>query len=313
MATTMNSSADQSSPSNKRQNASTMTAKEKFIRAFSISKFDAAKLLLLYLALSPVFGMWLYNHLLFFPFTNVIDTAPIYKKIEAQTNSKKFDVTIPSGTQKLNGLLFKKAQSKKIIIVSHGNGGDIVNRVFLLAPLLLANASVLLYDYEGYGLSTGTPSVQALKQDGLAAYDYAHNELHYAPENIVLYGESLGSGVATHVAQNRKIAAIIIQSGFSSLSDAAKDRLVWLNLYPPICFNAIEMDNVGYLRGPHPPLLLMHGDSDVVLPIKHAYKSFASASEPKQFVKFDGCNHNDVSVAKAFAPCIAQFMSGLPQ
>ncbi|MBS2004051.1 MAG: alpha/beta hydrolase [Cyanobacteria bacterium SZAS LIN-5] len=309
----MQLSADSTMPADKKSLTSSLTAKEKFFHAFKLSKFDVAKLLLLYIVLSPSIGMVVYKHLLFVPFSNAPDMKAIYAKIEASTKSKKIDVTIPSGTQKLNAMLWKKTGASKIFIVNHGNGGDIANRVLLLAPLLYSNGSVLLYDYEGYGKSTGEPSVEAVKQDGLAAYDYVHNVLHYEPENIVLYGESLGSGVATYIAQNRKAAAIVIQSGFSSLSDAAKDRLIWLKLYPSFCFNGVEMDNVAYLHGPHPPLLIMHGDADVVLPIKHAYKSFAGASEPKKFVKFDGSGHNDICLSAAFQPCIAQFMNSLPK
>lgn len=309
----MQFSADAAMTSKKTALTSSLSARERFLLALRPSKFDIAKLLLLYLLLSPGIGMALYKHLLFVPFSNAPDMTAIYTKIENSTKSKRTDITISSGTQQLNGMLWKKSGASKIFIVNHGNGGDIANRVLLLAPLLCCNASVLLYDYEGYGKSTGEPSVPAVKQDGLAAYDYVHNVLHYEPKDIVLYGESLGSGVATYIAENRKAAAIIIQSGFSSLSDAAKDRLMWLKLYPPFCFNGVEMDNVAYLHGPHPPLLLMHGDADVVLPIKHAYKSFAGASEPKKFVKFDGSGHNDICLSTAFQPCIAQFMNSLPK
>jgi fermentation-respiration switch protein FrsA (DUF1100 family) len=277
-----------------------------------VTKSNLVVLFAFYVALSPVFGMGLYNHLLFFPARESYDLTEIFAKIQSATHSKKTDVIISSGKEKLNGWLFRKSDAKKIILVSHGNGGEIAHRLLLVSPMLYANASVLLYDYEGYGRSTGQPSVAALKQDGLAAYDYVHNELHYAPEDIIVYGESLGSGVTTYIAENRKVAAIIIQSGFSSLTSAAKDRLFWLNFYLPIAFAAIEMDNVAYLRGSHPPLLLMHGDKDVVLPIKNGYKMLAEAREPKKFVKFDGCGHNDICVSRLYAPCIAQFISSLP-
>jgi len=74
------------------------------------------------------------------------------------------------------------------------------------------------------------------------------------------------------------------------------------------------MDNAGYLHGTHAPLLLIHGDQDVILPIKHAYKTFAEASEPKRFVKIEGAGHSDTSTrnAKLFATPILEFVKGLP-
>lgn len=292
--------------------SNTSKPEEKMRWSAKVTKSNLVTLLVCYVALSPVFGMGLYNHLLFFPFKENYDLKEVFAKIETATNSKKSDVTIASGKEKLNGWLFKKSGAKKIILVSHGNGGEIAHRLLLVSPMLFANASVLLYDYEGYGRSTGQPSVAALKQDGLAAYDYVANELHYTPDNIVVFGESLGSGVTTYIAEHRKVAAVIIQSGFSSLSSAAKDRIFWLNFYPPVAFDGVEMDNLAYLRGAHPPVLLMHGDKDTVLPIKNGYKMLAEASDPKRFVKFDGCGHNDVCVAKNFAPSLTQFISELP-
>ncbi len=97
-------------------------------------------------------------------------------------------------------------------------------------------------------------------------YDYVRSVLHYEPKDIIVYGESLGGGVTTYIAEKRPVGAIVIQSGFSSLTDAAKDRLPWLHLYPKIAFAQIEMDNAAYLHGPHAPLLLVHGDKDTTLP-----------------------------------------------
>lgn len=289
--------------------------KEKVRWRVKVTKGDLVKLLILYIALSPLCAMGLYNYLLFFPFKDHMDIHEIVAKIEAAQNAKRTNVTIPSGKgEKLDGWFFKKKESQKIIIVSHGNGGNIDHRILLVAPLLAANCSVLLYDYAGYGSSTGECSIPEIKQDGLDVYDYVRNVMHYEPKDIILCGESLGAGVATYIAKNRPVAGIIVQSGFASLSMAAKDRLFWLNLYPAFAFNGIEMDNAGYLHGPHPPALLLHGDRDEVVPIKHAYKSFAEASEPKKLVVLRGCNHNDVSTLdpRAYAEPIAQFVKGLP-
>ncbi|MBS1956664.1 MAG: alpha/beta hydrolase [Cyanobacteria bacterium SZAS-4] len=289
--------------------------KQKVRWRMTVTKFDLVKLFILYIALSPICAMGLYNYLVFFPFKDHMDIHEIVAKIESAENAKRTDVTIPSGNgQKLDGWLFQKKDAKKIIIVSHGNGGNIDHRIVLIAPLLEANCSVLLYDYEGYGSSTGEATIPAIKQDGLAVYDYVRNVMHYQPKDIIVYGESLGGGVTTYIAKNRPVGAIILQSAFASLTMAAKDRLFWLNLYPAIAFSGIEMDNAGYLHAPHPPVLLLHGDQDVVVPIKHGYKNFAEASEPKKLVVLKGCNHNDVSTVnpKAFAEPLAQFVKELP-
>ncbi|CAN5469325.1 alpha/beta hydrolase [soil metagenome] len=288
--------------------------KEKVRWRMTVTKFDVVKLFILYLLLSPLCAMGLYNQLIFFPFKEKYDLTEIFTKIESAMNAKKIDLTIPSGNEKLNAWYFKKADTKKIFIVSHGNGGSNAHRLTLVSPLLSARASVLLYDYEGYGESTGTPTIPAIKQDGLAVYDYVRNVLHYEPKDIIVYGESLGGGVTTYIAEKRPVSGIVIQSGFSSLTDAAKDRLPWLNLYPKFAFAAIEMDNAAYLHGRHAPLLLIHGDKDATLPIKHARKTFAEASQAKTFVIIEGAGHNDLATfnPKLFAAALSKLVSGSP-
>lgn len=276
-----------------------------------VSVFDCIALLCMYAALSPILGMGLYNHLIFFPMKPEVDLTKVFEGLEKMTTAKKIDVTIPSGkNEKLAGWYLKKEGASKLIIVSHGNGGSIDHRIVLLPSMLRCKTSVLMYDYRGYGKSTGEPTIDGIKEDGLSVYDYAKNELHYKPENIIVYGESLGSGVTTYIARNRTVGGIIIQSGFSSLSDAAKDRLPWLWLYPQLAFAGVELDNAGYLNGKHAPLLLVHGDKDAILPIKHAYKVIANASEPKTFVKVAGAGHNDVSTfdVKVFATALQNFV-----
>jgi len=161
--------------------------KEKVRWRVRVTKFDLVKLIILYLVLSPICAMGLYNHLVFFPFKEQYDLKEVFAKIESSTHSKKTDLTIPSGTnQTLSAWLFKKTGAKKIILVSHGNGGNIAHRLGLAAPLLFSNCSVLFYDYEGYGLSTGEPTIPTVKQDGLAVYDYVRNVLHYAPKDVIV-------------------------------------------------------------------------------------------------------------------------------
>lgn len=269
-------------------------------------------LIVLYVALAPVFAMGLYNHLIFLPYREQQDLTPYFPKVESLTNSKMSYLTIPSGHAKLNAWYFKKTGANKITIVNHGNGGEIAQRLILCVPILSANSSVLLYDYEGFGKSTGEPSIPAVRRDGLAVYDYVRNVLHYAPEDIVVYGESLGSAVSTYIAQNRKVSGIIIQSGFDSLSSVAKDQVLLLNLYPDSVLSNLEMDNTAYFRGKHPPLLFVHGDADTDVQIKHAYKSFEIASEPKKFVKCEGAGHHDIYTHKLMTPTLVEFMKSLP-
>ncbi|HEY9678555.1 MAG TPA: alpha/beta hydrolase [Drouetiella sp.] len=295
--------------------AKPVALKTRLSRLFSF--YAVVQVLAIYAVLSPILGMQIYNRLLFIPSPghNTDSIKDVFTKIESATHSKFSKRTIISGTNaKLDAWYFEKKDVPKLFIISHGNGGSIANRIPLIPDLLFAGGSVLMYDYQGYGFSTGEPSVAALKQDGLAAYDYARNVLHYEPKDIILYGESLGSGVTTYIAENRPVAGIVIQSGFSSLSRAAQDRLLWLRVYPKIAFKDVEFDNEAYLRGKHAPLLWVHGEIDQTLPITHAEETIAAATEPKKLVVFKGAGHNDIPLLnpKLFATTIGDFVRTLP-
>lgn len=211
-------------------------------------------------------------------------------------------------------MVFQKTECEKVILISHGNGGNINYRLSLALTLLGCGASVIMYDYEGYGQSTGEPSVPAIKRDGLAAYDYVKNNLHYQPKDIVLYGESLGSGVTVNIAAHRPAGGVIIQSGFASLSSAARERLPWIWIYPDFTLANFEMDNVAYLRGVHAPVLIIHGTEDLTLPVHHADTMFAEATEPKQFLRIKKAGHNNTHLldAKLFTNAVTHFVATLP-
>jgi fermentation-respiration switch protein FrsA (DUF1100 family) len=219
------------------------------------------------------------------------------------------DIATPDGN-KLNAWLFKVPGSDKLTIVSHGNAGNISNRIYLANVLVPAGSSVLVYDYRGYGLSTGTPSIQGILQDGLTAYDYAHKQLGYPPDKILLYGESIGSAVTCNLACERSCAAVILQSGIASLPAAGRFVFPFLWLYPDFIFATPHLDNVQRVKDIHVPILLIHGKVDHIVAFQSSEKMFAAANEPKQLVFLPHCGHNDMGVqdTKLFYDAISHFV-----
>jgi uncharacterized protein len=224
----------------------------------------------------------------------------------------KVDVQIQSGKTKIDGWLFETKGADKIVLVSHGNAGNLAHRAVIADALIEAGLSVLLYDYQGYGRSEGSPSVKNVCQDGVAAYDYLI-EKGYKPESIILYGESLGCAVATNISSQRKAAGLILQSGFSSLRNIACEKYLLFNAYPPFLFPKPRLDSLAVLKKPHPPLLIMHGRHDYTIPYTHSEKMYETAVGKKSLVIFDDAGHNDVfdtSRAK-FLSAVKLFVIGL--
>lgn len=250
----------------------------------------------MYFLLSPLVAMPYYSSLLFFPISQTYEAY----KTEPVLGLKQEEVFFPTANgNKLHGLYYKLPGASKTCVVNHGNGSNITYRLDLARLILKSGASVFLYDYQGYGLSQGQPSIDGICADGLAAYDFVANEKHVAPNDLICFGESLGTGVACYVAENRKCAAIILQSPFSSLLSIARSRLFWLWLYPRFMFPKLLLDNLSYLKGSHPPVLLVHGMNDDIVPVENSKELDKLASESKTLVLLPNAGHNDIYTVDA--------------
>lgn len=267
--------------------------------------------------------------LLLFVFKDLAVLHPLYdvswkpqlKKLDELFKTKSRELKIPlakltndKGFEKpenLAALLVEIPGSDKIILVSHGNAGNIGHRVGLSSLLVSSGASVFLYDYQGFGESGGSATCAHTLVDGLAAYDYVVNTLHYKPENIIIYGESIGCGVTTHIMKNRKVGKVILQSGFTSLLQTARDKLFFLYVLPPNIVPEPNFDNLSAVQEAHPPILFMHGDKDTILPFAYCETMYSKALPPKQMYTCHGEGHNDIGLVNAagFVGTVKQFVN----
>lgn len=172
------------------------------------------------------------------------------------------------------------------LLYSHGNAEDLGHLAPLLQQLQSAGFAVLAYDYRGYGLSTGgPPSAEGAYGDIAAVYRHATEELQIPPSQIILYGRSVGSGPAVHLAARHPVAGLIIESGFTS----AFRVVTHLPLLP---FD--RFPNLRTIRDVQGPVLVIHGRQDEVIPFSHGERLYDAAPEPKQFLWVQGAGHNDL-------------------
>jgi uncharacterized protein len=269
----------------------------------------------LYLALSPTFAMPMYNAVIFRPWLEKIDLSEPIKKIEKTFHCQYTEVSIkvPNG-ESLSGWYFKIPGAKKTVMVSHGNAGNIQHRLELCPLLLSTGCSVLLYDYAGYGKSTGSPSLPKVCADALAAFDYLTNDQHIHASDVIIYGESIGCGVTSELSMKRRAGAIILQSPFTSLPACGADKLPFLRLYPDWIFPAPHLDNLEIMKNAHPPLLIIHGKKDSILPYQYSERIMAEAVEPKTLVLLPDAGHNDVCCVNVqqSMQALKKFVDALP-
>lgn len=180
------------------------------------------------------------------------------------------------------------------LLFCHGNGGNIGDRVHTAALLSAAGFDVMLFDYRGYGNSTGRPDEPGTYGDARAARAALLAQPEIDPARIFLLGESLGGAIALHLAIEAPPRALILQSTFTSIRDIARYHYPLIpSLLVPDAYPSLR--RVGGLRA---PLLLLHGDHDDTVPLAHARALFNAAPEPKRLHVFFGLGH-DLAVAGA--------------
>jgi fermentation-respiration switch protein FrsA (DUF1100 family) len=192
---------------------------------------------------------------------------------------------------KLHGWYVPHEKPRAVILLCHGNAGNITHRADILEALHdRVGASVLIFDYRGYGRSEGSPNERGVLEDARAARAWlARTEA--IPENqIVLLGNSLGGAVAVDLAARDGAKALILENTFSSVPDVAAHYYPWL---PVRWLMRNRFDSVAKIGAYHGPLLQSHSQGDTIVPYRFARRLFDAANEPKQFLEIEGLDHND--------------------
>ncbi len=199
---------------------------------------------------------------------------------------------------RLNGWFVPAVNSDTTLIFFHGNGGNIGDRLACIAIFNKLGLNIFIFDYRGYGRSTGRPSEEGTYLDAMAAYDYVAGRKDVDPagmhsngisdDKIILYGESLGGAIAYELAANRKVAAVVTMGAFSSVADMGKV------LYPFMSVKFIRLimrtsyDTVSKADKIKIPKLIIHSVADEIVPFEQGRKLFSGACEPKEFYEMRG-------------------------
>lgn len=178
---------------------------------------------------------------------------------------------------------------RPVVLYFHGNGDFLAGFFARFRDLIADGTGVVALSYRGYAGSTGQPSEQGLLQDAAAAYAFA--SARYRADRIVLWGFSLGSGVAVALAAEHPVGKVILEAPYTSMADVAASAIP----FAPVRWlmrDTFRSDT--RIARVTVPLLVMHGARDPTIPISFGERLFALAHEPKQFVRFAQGGHNDL-------------------
>jgi uncharacterized protein len=172
-----------------------------------------------------------------------------------------------------------------VVLFFHGSDGNLGYELPTLRFLHALGTSVLMIDYPGYGRSGGHPNEKGCYEAAEAAWTFLLEHKRVQPADIVLFGRSLGSAVATYLSASRASGGLVFQSGFSSVPDMANVLFPYLPVRP---FCRTRMDSLARIRRIHAPILCLHSPDDEHIPIAQALKIYARAPGPKRLVRFAG-------------------------
>lgn len=190
----------------------------------------------------------------------------------------------------LHGWYFPNESAELVVVLSHGNAGNISGRVAIAESLLRSGASVLLYDYRGYGRSEGKPSESGLYKDIDAVLSYLKGEKSYTEREMVMYGRSLGGAVAAYAAAKYDVRGLVLDSAFLNLRAMIRD------VYPfvPSVLAKYRFPTDQYVKNlaPGMPVVVLHSPGDRIVNINHGRNLAGLIEGPVRFVELRG-GHND--------------------
>ena len=194
---------------------------------------------------------------------------------------------------RLHGWWVPAAAEAPVLVWFHGNAGNISHRLENIQLLHdLVGVQVFIFDYREYGRSQGRISREGSFLDAAAAYRYVTQTRKVAAADVVLFGRSLGTALATDLAIKNPCRALILESAFTNSSDMAKMLAPFLFDWRP----RVPYDNLGKITRVTVPVLIIHGSDDEIIPVAMGRRLFAAANSPKDLYIIPGAHHNDTYV-----------------
>ncbi len=190
------------------------------------------------------------------------------------------------------------------LVIYYGGNAEEVS-ASLMEMEKLRSASFLFMNYRGYGDSSGRPSEQGILGDALTVFDWVVAEHGVDPAHVVLMGRSLGTGVAVHVASERRVAALILVTPFDSLINVAK------GIYPFLPVEKLlrhRFDSLALAPGMEIPMLAVIAGRDEIIPNQNSYNLVNAWAGPVETLVVKGAGHNDISLFDAYFQGINRFM-----
>jgi fermentation-respiration switch protein FrsA (DUF1100 family) len=190
---------------------------------------------------------------------------------------------------RLTGWYIPAENSEMTVLFCHGNGGNIMHRLDSINILYNLGLNCFIFDYRSYGNSEGKPSEEGTYLDVRAAYEWLTKEKERAPDDIIVFGRSLGGSIAAQLASKVKVGALIVESAFTSYIDIGRKFYPYM---PVRWFARFSYKTIDYVKDVRCPVMIIHSRNDETIPFEFGLELYRVANEPKELVEIFG-SHND--------------------
>ncbi|GEO05864.1 alpha/beta hydrolase [Adhaeribacter aerolatus] len=240
---------------------------------------------------------WLQDRLIFFP-----EKVPAAYRYPFKSNFKEVYLDTPDGNR-INALHFMAKQTKGVILYFHGNAGSLRSWGYVAEELVPYGYDVFMPDYRSFGKSTGKLSPQNLYQDGQLPYEYLQQA--YPEDKIVIFGRSIGTGVATKVASENKPKLLLLETPFYDFTEVAKTHYPFL---PATLLLRYTFRSDKWIKNVSCLVYILHGTADEVVPFRSGKKLAGLINNPNSLVIIEGGGHNNLSSFLAYHQALARVL-----
>mgnify|MGYP000020562443 CR=1 FL=1 len=256
--------------------------------------------------LSVVLGCYVLFHLVFFlMFEKILFQSTVLEQaydFDLEVPFEELFIDVNGGS--IHGVRLQVGSPKGLILYFHGNRGDLSKWALVGQELLKYGHDILMIDYRGYGKSTGLRSEHNLYQDAEAVYDFAQSHYNYA--HITVFGRSLGSAVATHLASKKRMDCLILETPMSSLKEVVGRFYDFILLKSLIKYH---LNSIGRINQVQCPIYVFHGTADQVVPFYSGERLFQAIEQnSKKMIVIRNGKHNNLSSFAAYQQAMEQIL-----
>ena len=212
----------------------------------------------------------------------------VYTPGELGLDFEKVDFKSADGLL-LSGWYIPAENSKLTVLFCHGNGGNMSHRLDSINIFYTLGLNCFIFDNCGYGNSEGRPGEEGTYLDAAAAYKWLTEEKNISPNDIIIFGRSLGGTIAAQLAGRTQAKALIIESAFTSYVDIGRKFYPYM---PVRWFARFSYRTIDYLKRVHCPVMIIHSRGDELVPFEFGLELYEAANEPKELIEIFG-SHND--------------------